>query len=85
VDLVAGGGVDDVVRLGSVARHGLWYLVGWLVVSLWCMCVSVCVCVCVCVIVDGKGERALDLLGFMEGHSMFDVGGVAHGYIIVVH
>jgi hypothetical protein len=49
------------------------------------VCECVCVCVCVCVIVDGKGERALDLLGFMEGHSMFDVGGVAHGYIIVVH
>jgi hypothetical protein len=34
VDLVAGGGVDDVVRLGSVARHvcgcGIWW-VAWLV------------------------------------------------------
>ena len=37
VDLVAGGGVDDVVRLGSVARHvcgcGFGGLFGWLVVE----------------------------------------------------
>lgn len=31
VDLVTGAGVDDVVRLGSVARHDVWiWLVDWL-------------------------------------------------------
>jgi hypothetical protein len=35
VDLVAGAGVDDVVRLGSVARHDVWiWLVDWLSVEL---------------------------------------------------
>jgi hypothetical protein len=84
VDLVAGGGVDDVVRLGSVARHvcgcgcGILWVVE-LVVELFGCRKRVCVWL--------RRNGHWRPLGFMYGgaHMMSVVGGVAHGYIIVVH
>ena len=69
VDLVAGGGVDDVVRLGSVARHvcgcGIWWVV-WLAVELFGCRKRVRVWF--------KEKRALETSGFYVWRGTYDVG-----------